>query len=541
MLNKEGTKVNDEIKILIVDDDDKIRKNIVEYLKENNSNFKIWTAADAEQAIHLISEKDFEIIIADMLMNQNIESGLKVLKFAKDKNSSTLIFIMSAFVKDDNTEINAKIMACQADAFINKNDFEPYFKINDEINRRINNSFSKDYSIFSAISKEVSHNEGILEKYIQDQILKESKFEENIKEPVLAVARRWNSWYPSLFDVIGGAYAIIMPKQKDDIRNVSIIDPGFRSLYTLRKKFNINVNDIRSCIITHNHPDHISGIFEYITSRHISTKNKVQKDTRIFCNPTVYEMLNGNCGENNHLFKLNYDYLQLFETEKTVGVKGIRTVHQELSKKWETMGLDFHFNIKKSDTTLSKFNLVILGDTSYNPILDKDRFLNVLCHNDVKVIVLHIGSSQYKERLGGHLYSSGLLELLIDINIKLSNKKEKVLVLISEWGLEHATRDQLSRICSNDKNFIKNTPLNDFSIDSLILKTIDTLKNQLTIRPNAIPLKMDILPADIGLTVGLESGKIYLSDKNSKIIPVSPQDVKIEDDDEGLKYTIKNM
>jgi hypothetical protein len=57
--------------------------------------------------------------------------------------------------------------------------------------------------------------------------------------------------------------------------------------------------------------------------------------------------------------------------------------------------------------------------------------------------------------------------------------------------------------------------MNSFSNESLISRTIKALKYQLTIRPNTIPIKMDILTADIGLTVGLEKKAIEFKHKSN--------------------------
>ncbi len=136
--------------------------------------------------------------------------------------------------------------------------------------------------------------------------------------------------------------------------------------------------------------------------------------------------------------------------------------------------------------------------------------------------------------MGGHLYLGGLRTLIIDINTRLNeyNRKDKVLILVSEWGLEHASKEQILKITNSPINFRK---------ESLILQTIEVLKELIEQTSEEDEVRVDILPADIGLSVGLETGKIYLPDKNKKIIPVSPEGVKIQDDSEGLKYSIKDM
>ena len=77
--------------ILVVDDDDRIRELVKEYLLE--SNFLVTTAKDAFDAKKKLEILKFDILILDIMMPG--ESGLSLTKQVK-KNSSTPIILLTA-------------------------------------------------------------------------------------------------------------------------------------------------------------------------------------------------------------------------------------------------------------------------------------------------------------------------------------------------------------------------------------------------------------------------------------------------------------
>ena len=83
--------MNENSHILIVDDDNRIRELIKEYLEEKN--FIVSTANDAEEASEKIKLVDFEIIVLDIMMPG--ESGLELTKKLR-KNISTPIILLTA-------------------------------------------------------------------------------------------------------------------------------------------------------------------------------------------------------------------------------------------------------------------------------------------------------------------------------------------------------------------------------------------------------------------------------------------------------------
>ena len=115
--------------ILVVDDDDRIRELVKEYLLENN--FAITTARDASDAKKKLEIIKFDLLILDIMMPG--ESGLSLTKELK-KNNTTPIILLTA--KD---EVHDRIEGLElgADDYLGK-PFEPK-----ELLLRINNILNK--------------------------------------------------------------------------------------------------------------------------------------------------------------------------------------------------------------------------------------------------------------------------------------------------------------------------------------------------------------------------------------------------------------
>jgi hypothetical protein len=172
-----------------------------------------------------------------------------------------------------------------------------------------------------------------------------------------------------------------------------------------------------------------------------------------------------------------------------------------------------------------------LGDTEYKSATDEpasavfQAMREHFTRSNLRVAVLHIGSSQLKSATGKHLYLPGLIDLLKDIEFlrRKSGLHDKLLVLVSEWGLEHASREQLARALVPKSS---RRVLSAFGPNSLVTQTIEAVTSSWDFA------NLTVLPADIGLAVGLESGRIYLEGAR----PVEPEDVIVKTDREGLTY-----
>ena len=102
--------------ILVVDDDDRIRELVKEYLEENN--FIVTTATDVLDAKKKLDIIKFDILILDVMMPG--ESGLSLTKEIK-RNNSTPIILLTA-----KGEISDRIQGLElgADDYLGK-PFEP--------------------------------------------------------------------------------------------------------------------------------------------------------------------------------------------------------------------------------------------------------------------------------------------------------------------------------------------------------------------------------------------------------------------------------
>ena len=115
--------------ILIVDDDDRIRELVKEYLEENN--FLVTTAINAIDARNKIKIIKFDILILDIMMPG--ESGLSLTKEIK-KNNSTPIILLTA---KGETKNRIEGLEMGADDYLGK-PFDPK-----ELLLRIRNILSK--------------------------------------------------------------------------------------------------------------------------------------------------------------------------------------------------------------------------------------------------------------------------------------------------------------------------------------------------------------------------------------------------------------
>jgi len=120
---------NNNFHILVVDDDDRIRELVKEYLEEKN--FLVTTARDSLDAKKKLEILKFDILILDIMMPG--ESGLSLTKEVK-KSKSTPIILLTA---KGETWDRIKGLELGADDYLGK-PFEPK-----ELLLRINNILGK--------------------------------------------------------------------------------------------------------------------------------------------------------------------------------------------------------------------------------------------------------------------------------------------------------------------------------------------------------------------------------------------------------------
>ena len=107
---------NNKNHILIVDDDDRIRNLLKDYLSENN--YIVSTAENANQAKEKLQYIKFEIIILDVMMPG--QDGYELTKEIKEKNKVPIILLTAK----GEVENRIKGLGLAADDYIGK-PFEP--------------------------------------------------------------------------------------------------------------------------------------------------------------------------------------------------------------------------------------------------------------------------------------------------------------------------------------------------------------------------------------------------------------------------------
>ena len=83
--------------ILVVEDEEKIREFLKEFLEEHN--FNVTLADDGQQALELIEENLPELMITDLLLPG--EHGIPLIKTVKEKYFIPIIIISSIYDRDE--------------------------------------------------------------------------------------------------------------------------------------------------------------------------------------------------------------------------------------------------------------------------------------------------------------------------------------------------------------------------------------------------------------------------------------------------------
>ena len=132
--------------VLVVDDDDRIRELVKEYLEENS--FIVTSAKDALDAKKKLKILKFDILILDIMMPG--QSGLSLTKNIKQNNLKTPIILLTA--KDDAKD-RVKGLEFGADDYLGK-PFEPrelLLRIKNILNKTKSKIFAEEIFIGKSI------------------------------------------------------------------------------------------------------------------------------------------------------------------------------------------------------------------------------------------------------------------------------------------------------------------------------------------------------------------------------------------------------
>ncbi|MCP4105802.1 MAG: response regulator [Desulfobacteraceae bacterium] len=95
-------------RILVVEDEDRARKNMVRLLE--NRGFDVFSGANAVEARDMIDTNLFDVVVTDMLMESD-KAGLSVLQAAKKRNELTEVIVITAYGSIPNAVDSTKLGA----------------------------------------------------------------------------------------------------------------------------------------------------------------------------------------------------------------------------------------------------------------------------------------------------------------------------------------------------------------------------------------------------------------------------------------------
>ena len=105
----------DSIKILIVDDDQKVLKSISEVLKKKGNNYKVYTAADGFEAGQSVNRLKPDIVLLDLKLPGM--DGFRVCQLIRKHDKKTKVIAMSGYGSEKNRK---KILSTGANYFLTK-------------------------------------------------------------------------------------------------------------------------------------------------------------------------------------------------------------------------------------------------------------------------------------------------------------------------------------------------------------------------------------------------------------------------------------
>ena len=131
--------------IFVVDDDDRIRNLLKEYL--NDKRFVVSTAQNSEEAKVKLNHFKFDLIVLDVMMPG--QNGYELVKEIKGDNCPPIILLTAK----GEVENRIKGLELGADDYIGK-PFEPkelLLRINNIISKKVKIDLGKKYSVGQAV------------------------------------------------------------------------------------------------------------------------------------------------------------------------------------------------------------------------------------------------------------------------------------------------------------------------------------------------------------------------------------------------------
>ena len=103
------------IRILLIEDEEPIRRVLVRILSEENAQYKITEAVDGKKGFHLLNKESFDLVLCDIKMPKM--DGIEVLQMAKNSKINTPFIMLTGH---GNVETAVEAMKLGAYDFISK-------------------------------------------------------------------------------------------------------------------------------------------------------------------------------------------------------------------------------------------------------------------------------------------------------------------------------------------------------------------------------------------------------------------------------------
>jgi len=242
-------------------------------------------------------------------------------------------------------------------------------------------------------------------------------------EKILILAREWNSWYPSAFNVSAGCYFFNINEE------IYIIDPGFNTLDIIVQN-NLDLRLIRYIFVTHFHPDH----FENLTKLLTRLTSRTYKLT-VYMNTTTLNQFEVYLKDNTEFIELKPgNHLKIGSNNENrnfeINLEITKSFHKEIGGYMNSIGLKFHLIPVESKNQSYKIGFMSDTDGLSAYMNHYEKF-----YDECDILIPHIGAIHKNPNGYKHLYLSGIEELLGRI------KNENKFIFLGEFGLELANNN----------------------------------------------------------------------------------------------------
>jgi CheY-like chemotaxis protein len=93
-------------RVLIADDDELIRKLLRTIAERNGCDTA--TAANGEEALHLLRRQRFDLIVLDLMMT--VLNGYEVIPYIREIKPRPVVLVMTAMIGDGSTDLDSEVV-----------------------------------------------------------------------------------------------------------------------------------------------------------------------------------------------------------------------------------------------------------------------------------------------------------------------------------------------------------------------------------------------------------------------------------------------